>query len=206
MLSARFFYLLFTGQILYYVNGRLLWLMVIGWALFGALSLRALRHTHGREPWYAYAVLIFLIVLPVRALDPAHALTISPQHDDHVSAQTLPADTSSFDFAAWYAYRNSGRPQPELEGKPFAASGFISDADLANKTLTLSRLVITCCIADAFQTSFTIAVGGVDTRALATGGWYAVSGTWHQSDAGVWAVAATAIESVPPPKDPYVYP
>lgn len=207
LLSVRFFYLLYTHQILDYVNGRWLWLMIIGWTIFGLLSLRALWTRQAHASWAVIILLIGLIVLPVRALEPTHTLTLSPQNDNKVTTVVLPADTASYSFSDWYKYRDSGRPQADLEGKTFTASGYLSGADQSAKTLELSRLVITCCIADAFQTSFTIDYQQLQPApSLVSDDWYQVTGVWHQNSDQSWVIVASAMTPIPAPHEPYVYP
>ncbi|WP_319692761.1 hypothetical protein [Streptomyces sp. ME19-01-6] len=71
-------------------------------------------------------------------------------------------------------------------------------------TWYVSRLVISCCAADAQVRK--VRVHGAE--ALPAGAWVTVTGTWHPmgkvgTDDASPALDATAVRRVPAPKDPY---
>ncbi len=206
LFSARFFYLIFSHQILYYVNGRLVWFLIIGWTILLISAIRVLIRREKNEMHLVYVLLILLIVLPVRALDPVHSLAIKISNNTNETNKSLPADTSNYSYSDWFDYLNSGKPQPELEGNAVSISGFLDGYDSEHKIMDLGRLVITCCIADAYKTSIPVQLTSVSTQDLLSGEWYFITGHWHQNSKGTWVVVADSIKSADVPPDPYVYP
>ena len=216
LLGLRFFYLIFYHQILYYINTRLLWFIVLGWATLIVVVLVTLihgrkdhAHVHTRLHTfiYVYSLIVFLLLLPVQALNPEHSLVVRLQQTDmQPTDKILPADTSPYTFSDWFNYLSSGSPKPELKGKTFNTSGFLASYDAQQKTLELGRLVITCCIADAYQTKITINLGNISTTGLISDKWYAVVGHWQQNSDEEWVVQADSIMATSTPEDPYVFP
>ena len=215
LLSLRFFFLLVHHEILYYVNTRILWFIILGWILLGSAtvvtaidSIKNKTHTHTNVYTfiYSYCLIAFLIFLPVRALNPNHSLVVKQATDTEMTTEVLPTDTSSYTFSDWFKYLDSGTPQPELAGKIFNGSGFLGSYDAEQKTIDLDRLVITCCISDAYQTVVTVDTSSIATENLKSSQWYTVSGTWQQDKDDNWVVHAKSITTTNIPEDPYVFP
>jgi uncharacterized membrane protein YcgQ (UPF0703/DUF1980 family) len=211
-LGLRFFYLIWSGKVLYYVSPRWLTLLAIGWFLITALCIfqlvRRSGHAQKRPGFFLLECLmgLWLIMLPIRPLETRNRIADKLSASAPMTSETLPADTSAYHMKDWYLYFISGSPRPELEGKAFHASGYIAGYDAAGKTVELGRQVVTCCAADSFLTSLTVEPSEADSAKLMSDAWYDVSGHWHQAQDGSWRIKADTFEPISVPSDPYVYP
>lgn len=210
LFAGRFFFILIQRHLLWYVNPRALWFLCLGWGIILCISIvsftdkhTSLHKNHVVSIMTSIALLI-LVSIPTQTL---HTNTATSVHV--VSEQTtelkLPKTTEKYTFADWTTYLGSGKPQDELEGNIFSASGFLASYDTEKNTFELGRLVVTCCSADSYLTTISIDTNGLPEN-LVSDAWYDVRGVWHQTSEGEWIVTAHKITPVSIPNDPYVYP
>lgn len=83
-----------------------------------------------------------------------------------------------------------------LRGRTLRLTGFVTPKDAGG--CQLSRLIVTCCAADAKVVG--VRIHGVPAPAADT--WVTVTGTWHQGDEGP-ALDATGLTTIPTPADRY---
>ncbi|TDQ41206.1 TIGR03943 family putative permease subunit [Aureibacillus halotolerans] len=102
-------------------------------------------------------------------------------------------------FAPYYEMISS---EPEaFQSKTITLEGFVHNQ--ANGTRTINRFLITHCVADASVLSFFI--HGEMTQSLKDNEWVQLEGTIeHRSGRAV--IRVTAIDQLPTPTQPYVYP
>lgn len=110
-------------------------------------------------------------------------------------------DTASFGVGDWASVFASATDPGAFEGATVSLTGFVTPADAGGFDLT--RLVITHCVIDAQSASVPVAPG--DAAALDTGQWVTVTGTVRSNSDGALEIAATDVERIDEPRDPYDY-
>ena len=100
-------------------------------------------------------------------------------------------------------------PEPDAyEGQPVNIDGFVVyPADLPETYLTLTQFVITCCAADAYPVGLPVKLAQ-SRQAYPIDRWFEVKGkmiTETLNNQRQLVVLATALDSIPEPKNPYSY-
>lgn len=122
-------------------------------------------------------------------------------------------DTTQFGVGDWASVFASATNPDAFEGDAVTLTGFVTPADPSTGSGTattsgtgggfdLSRLVITHCVIDAQSASLP-----VETSAAApeTGQWVTVTGTVRSTPQGTLEIAATEVQGIDEPADPYEY-
>jgi uncharacterized repeat protein (TIGR03943 family) len=225
-----------TGHILLYVNGvyiRLILAAGIAFIVLGYIAgLRWLvrrgeaeeRHDHdghshatGRIEALGYALLAVPLLLGL--LVPAHplgsaAVASRSSGTGSVSVRSgtqalsaLGADTGRWTLLDWALAVNQTPDVRTLAGKPVSVVGFVAPGDggLGAGYLTVARFVIVCCVADGNAVTLPVQWDAPLNRDT----WVQVAGTIAIGTAGGTPtpyIAATSVQPIPQPGQPYLYP
>ncbi|NEQ96447.1 MAG: TIGR03943 family protein [Cyanothece sp. SIO2G6] len=100
-------------------------------------------------------------------------------------------------------------PEPDAyQGDPVDVSGFIiHPPDLPDNYVMIARFILTCCAADAYPVALPVRLQG-DRSDYAADGWFRVQGemtTETLNGDRRLTIAATRLESIPQPRNPYDY-
>ncbi|GAA0420390.1 TIGR03943 family putative permease subunit [Streptomyces luteireticuli] len=165
-------------------------------------------HEHGHGAWAAwllYAPALALLLAPPAALGAYTAARddgrVAPAAADG-RPRPLPArPTIELSLPEFGSLATWGTSRP-LAGRTVRLTGFAAPGE--NGTWYLSRLVITCCAADARVVK--VRIHGAQPPPPDT--WVAVTGTWHPTgepgtNTARPALDASAVTRIPPPDDPY---
>jgi uncharacterized repeat protein (TIGR03943 family) len=100
-------------------------------------------------------------------------------------------------------------PEPDTyTGQKVKVNGFvIYPPKLGQEYLFLARFVLTCCAADAYPVGLPVKLQG-DRNQYPPDTWLEIEGqmvTENLSDKRQLTIAATSLQKIPQPKDPYVY-
>jgi putative membrane protein len=205
------------GQIPFYIHPRYTALVVVAGAvllLMAAVRARAVFSDQpSRSPGWVY--LLLAVPLLLGSLVPARPLgadTLAGRGSElNAVASTgraaqLSRDTSSWNLLDWgTALSVQG---DELAGKPADVVGFVfHDEGLGADAFYAVRYVVTCCAADGAGVGLPVVWSG--GGALPQDSWVRVVGSIDRATvAGVEqpVLRATAVEPVPQPDNPYLYP
>ncbi|GAA2136292.1 TIGR03943 family protein [Kitasatospora kazusensis] len=158
-------------------------------------------HSHSpagpRTAWLLAAPAVMLLLFAPPALG---SYTVARDGSGAVAKRTvfppLPAQDPLVLTLTDYGSRAVWDDKGSLKGRTVRLTGFVTPVDAT--TWHLSRLIVTCCAADAKVV--TVLIHGVP--APSTDSWVTVTGTWHQDTAGP-ALDATGLTSIATPKDQY---
>ncbi len=225
-----------TGHVLLYVNGvytRLILAAGIAFIVLGYIAgLRWLgrvgdeaarhdddghAHATGRIEALGYALLAVPLLLGL--LVPAHplgaaAVASRSSGTGAVSVRSgaqaisaLGADTTRWTLLDWTLAINQTPDVQTLTGKPVALSGFVAPGDggLGTGFLTVARFVIVCCVADGNAVTLPVKW----ETPLSRDTWVQVAGTFAigtVSGKPTPYIAATSVQPIPQPGQPYLYP
>lgn len=205
------------GQLSYYIHPRYSMLVVVAGVvllLMAAVRLRAAFSAEGAgRPGWAYLLLATPLLLGV--LVPARPLgadTLAGRGSelnavaDTGRAAQLARDSSTWNLLDWgTALSVRG---DELVGQPADVVGFVfHDEGLGPDAFYAVRYVVTCCAADGAGVGLPVVWAG--GAALPENGWVRVRGTIDRATLdGVEqpVLRAEAVEPVPQPESPYLYP
>lgn len=205
------------GQLSYYIHPRYSLLVIVAslvLLLMAAVRLRAVfaeRPSGG--PGWAYLLLATPLLLGV--LVPARPLgadTLAGRGAELNSvadtgrAEQLTRDSSTWNLLDWgTALSVRG---DELVGQPADVIGFVfHDAELGADAFYAVRYVVTCCAADGAGVGLPVVWAG--GGALPENSWVRVRGTIDRATLGGVeqpVLRAAAVEPVPQPENPYLYP
>lgn len=225
-----------TGHILLYVNGvytRLILAAGIAFIILGYIAgLRWMvrggtgagaahgEHAHNTGMIEALGYAMLSIPLLLGLLVPAHPLGSSAVASRSNSAGSGPGansrlkaiselDTASdrWTLLDWTAAIAQTPNVHALSGKPVRLVGFVAQGDggLGAGYFTVARFVIVCCVADGNAVTLPVKWDSPLKRDT----WVQITGTLATGAAGDKAVpyiAATGVESIPQPSQPYLYP
>lgn len=165
----------------------------------------------------ARAALVGLVAVAVLVLPPAtlsaalrsdRGLVTTGRALGNAPAEPLVgADTSSYNVRDWAALAQQG--PDAVAGQPVAVVGYVLDRGEAD-VFWVARLTVSCCAVDAQPVGVAVRRPGW-RRELKPDGWVSVKGTFvDASDAPGSAqhavvIEPTSVETVPEPKDPYVF-
>ena len=168
-------------------------------------------HSHSRGPRIAW-----LLTLPALALllfpPPALGSYSASREEAQRAAQgvgtfaALPAGNPLVISVAQYSSRAIYDSGHSLEGRTLRMTGFVTHG--SNGTWYVTRLMVTCCAADATTSKVEIRGDEAD-GAPQTDTWVTVTGTWipkgRLGTDGAWppVLKATAVKQVKQPADPY---
>ena len=174
-------------------------------------------HDHAERPngwnlwWLALPVILGLLI-PPRALNTSALAnrgvnTRAPLTASRAAeASTLQLPSRQRTVLDWIRVFNYSSNPAEFADQEVDVTGFVyHDASLPAGQFLVGRFTMTCCVADA--SAIGVAVRWPQANALSENGWVRVRGT-IQIQAGQKApvIAATAVESIPEPENPYLYP
>lgn len=205
------------GQIPFYIHPRYTTLVVVAAAILLLMALvraRAVFEEGGgaRPSWGTMLLavpLLFGTLVPAR---PLGADTLAGRGSELNSvassgrAAQLARDTSTWNLLDWgtaLSVQGEG-----LTGKPADVVGFVYQGGSAGPdAFYIARFVVTCCAADGAGVG--LPVVWADGDALAENTWVRVTGTIDRAtidgiDQPV--LRAAAVEPVPQPENPYLYP
>lgn len=225
-----------TGRILLYVNGvytRLILAAGIAFIVLGYIAglrwitqRRDAAHDHahddhahatGRIEALGYAMLTIPLLLGL--LIPAHPLGSSAVASRSNGASGVNVNTrlkalselgsasDRWTLLDWTAAITQTPDVHTLAGKPVNLVGFVAEGDsgFGSGYITIARFVIVCCVADGNAVTLPVKW----ETPLKRGTWVHVTGTLATGTVeGKVApyIAATGVESVPQPGQPYLYP
>jgi uncharacterized repeat protein (TIGR03943 family) len=154
----------------------------------------------------ASGVVLLTLVLPPASLSAELAMSRdvgAPPLFAGADAVTLAAtgDTASFGVGEWATVFATATNPDAFDGDAVTLTGFVTPGDGASGGFDLTRLVITHCVIDAQPATIPIAASG----ALETGQWVTISGTVNSTADGRLEIAATSVEPIAEPEDPYEY-
>jgi putative membrane protein len=204
------------GQIPFYIHPRYTALVVVAGAvllLMAAVRARAVFGEGGRGgPGWIYLLLATPLLLgtlvPARPLG-ADTLAGRGAELNAVAggrAAQLARDTSSWNLLDWgTALSVQGE---ELAGSPADVVGFVFHAEeLGPDAFYAVRYVVTCCAADGAGVGLPVLWEG--GASLPENGWVRVTGAIAMAELGGVeqpVLRASAVEPVPQPDNPYLYP
>jgi uncharacterized repeat protein (TIGR03943 family) len=225
-----------TGHILLYVNGVYTRLILAAGIIFiilgyiaglrwlGRVGDDAAHHDHdghahatGRIEALGYALLAVPLLLGL--LVPAHPLgsaavasrssgtAVVSVRSGAQAVSALSTDTSRWTLLDWTLAFDRTPDVQTLAGKPVSLTGFVAPGDggLGTGYLTVARFVIVCCVADGNAVTLPVKW---DTP-LSRDTWVQVTGTVAVGSAGgkpTPYIAATSVQPIPQPGQPYLYP
>lgn len=205
------------GQIPFYIHPRYTLLVVVAGAillLMAAVRARAVfeERTDARPGW---AYLLLATPLLLGTLVPARPLGADTLASRGVELNTvatsgraaqLASDTATWNLLDWgTALSIRG---DELVGEPADVVGFVFQGDdLGPDAFFAVRYVVTCCAADGAGVGLPVVWAG--GGALPENSWVRVTGTIDRATLGGVeqpVLRASAVEPVPQPESPYLYP
>lgn len=206
------------GYLNFYIHPRYDALMIVSalvLLLMAGARLRAVfAATPARGPGWIYVLLA--LPLAFGALVPARPLgadTLAARGVDVTAAAPatsrqpdLNSDTTRWDLLQWATALSVAGA--ELEGRPVDVVGFVfPDPAPGADSFYVVRYVITCCAADGAGVGLPVVWEG--GGALPADSWVRVTGSIGSrpvADSAQPAIVATAVEPVPQPNNPYLYP
>ncbi len=222
-LGVYFAALIVTGSLNNYINIRFVWLAYVAAVLFfllGAYSLYDLLrpghphhdHAHGGLSW---GILTLGLPLVLGTLIPSQPLgveavggSISTTAVSAVNATTFTVAPEFRNVLDWLRVFSSTADFTTLEGEPADVIGFVyTEPAMPADEFMAARFTLSCCVADA--SAIGLPVIWQDTASLAPGEWVRVKGVIDIDEANGETrpvLRATAVEAVPQPEHPYLYP
>lgn len=205
------------GTLVYYIHPRYIPLVVATGTLLLLATLARLRasvsHANLSRPHQPLGYLLLAIPLaigflvPVRPLGADALVGTALQTGETVRPAIAPGDDSrEWNLLQWAtAVQLRGA---EVQGREVDAIGFVyRDPARPLDGFSLGRMVIVCCVADGSAVGLPVAWPG--GAALTPDTWVRVRGTIGMSTFGgreEATVLASAVEVIPRPANPYLYP
>jgi uncharacterized repeat protein (TIGR03943 family) len=213
-----FWFLLATDRTALYLSTRTAWVVPVGAAILTLAFLgriMSLRSAH-EEPFTrmeaaGYLVLI-LPVIVVFVLPPTALTSYAASRRSSISGAGFVTDAGDVETGDLSLIDLTGAMRTEEGRKALAGragdevsfTGFVSrDAGTPADEFTLTRFVVSCCVADAL--SVQVRVAGVPPGEFAKDQWVRVTGNFYPL-AEEAIVDATEIVPVKRPKRPYISP
>jgi putative membrane protein len=221
-----------SGKLSLYINMRFMpltvfgiaMLAIMGMALAARLGTNSPEDDHREDSNHSHNIslsalailtlpLLIGILIPSRPLDASAAST----RGMNVSAPLIrsSSQTRQFEAAAdtrnildWIRIFNSNTDLAPYLGQTAKVTGFVyHDPRLPANQFIVSRFVITCCAADA--SAIGMIVTWNESSALKESDWVEVKGPVQSSQLGgqpIPLIAASLVQSVQQPGQPYLYP
>jgi uncharacterized repeat protein (TIGR03943 family) len=215
--AALFWFLLVTGRTALYLSSRTAWVVPMGAivltiAAIGRLLTARTEHLEPLQRRHAVAVgFVILPVVAVLALPPAtlgsFAASRRSVSSGIVAGGRQVSATGAItlvDVAASNWSKEGQRALVRRAGSTVTFTGIVTERPgLPADEFYLTRFIISCCVADALSVS--VRVVGAPPGRFAQDDWVRVTGTMFPVGQEV-IVAATAVEGIPEPADPYLNP
>ncbi|HCG01967.1 MAG TPA: hypothetical protein DEV93_15665 [Chloroflexi bacterium] len=173
-----------TGTIGYYVNGRTIWIVLLGGSLAATIGLGALwrsseENVNASSLWKP---LIFAVPLAVGLLVPARPLSASSGQSSSLGSLQLASHVASGgggDLFGYWMNALSDHPEPGWwTGRHVTLVGFVAhQTGLPPRSFILGRYLVTCCVVDASLLGFPVQLDRT-VRAPDEGAWIQVSGVF----------------------------
>jgi uncharacterized repeat protein (TIGR03943 family) len=216
--AALFWFLLVSDRTTLYLSTRTAWVVPVGAAILTLAFLgraMSLRSGHA-EPFTrmeaaGYLVLI-LPVIVVFVLPPTALTSYAASRRSSISGagfvtsaeDVASGDLSLIDLAGAMRTEEGRSALAGRAGETVSFTGFVSrEAGTPADEFTLTRFVVSCCVADAL--SVQVRVAGVPPGKFAKDQWVRVTGNFYPL-AQEAIVDATDIVGVDRPKRPYISP
>ncbi|HEX9370154.1 MAG TPA: TIGR03943 family protein [Roseiflexaceae bacterium] len=207
---------LWNGTLVYYIHPRYTPLIAACAAVLGLLAAVRLwafvegPHTALRRMRWRYLLaavpLLLGTLVPARPLGAGSISGATLDAGIGPAAETLDDDTRQWNLLQW-ATALSVR-EDELSGRAADVVGFVyHDPERPLDGFFVVRYVVTCCTADSNGVGLPVVWAG--GAALPPDGWVRVRGTLGAAPVGGRAqpaLIASAVEAVPQPANPYLYP
>lgn len=216
--AGTFWFLLLAGRTPLYLSTRTQWVVPLGAVLFTVLflgrcaALAGPRSESFTVPEAAGYLLLALPVIVVLVLPPAALTSFAAARRSSISSAGIVGDVSDSSTGNLTLVGIAGAMQTEegrdslgtRAGEEVSFIGFVAHDDAAPADeFTLTRFVVSCCVADALTVQ--VRVVGVPPGEFADDDWVRVTGNFYPLARDV-IVDATDVVKVPRPRDPYLNP
>jgi uncharacterized repeat protein (TIGR03943 family) len=216
--AGLFWWLLLSGRSFFYLSDRTDWVVPMGAIILTIAVAGQLWSARGPRPeplGRGDAWRLGVIVVPVVATLVAPTASLgsyaASRRSSFVSSgyTTTAADIESgeltlIDVAGAVRSREAMQALVQRAGSEVAFVGFVArDSAMPADEFLLSRFLVSCCVADAL--SIQVRVVGAPPGELEEDDWVRVTGAMYPLGREV-IVDASAVESVPRPKRPYLNP
>ncbi|MFG2758005.1 TIGR03943 family putative permease subunit [Streptomyces wuyuanensis] len=162
-------------------------------------------HSHGpRIAWLLLPPALALLLFAPPALGSYSATRDNPKIvEDYEHFEPLPAHGPVPLSLTEFIARVQQQEQQHLKGRTVLLQGFVTPGE--NGTWDLTRLLFSCCAADAQSLSVTMH----GAKAPPADSWVRVSGTWHPggtlgTTSAALALDVTSVQGIPEPPVPYL--
>lgn len=223
-LGLYFVYIIATGSLANYINERFAWLSYVAAALFLLLGLfnaldllRPAPSAPGGHTDISWAVIVIVAIpLILGTLIPSRPLGVEAITG---SVRTTSAVGASPNFATfsrpplernvldWLRAFNAAADYAEFNGQPADVIGFVyTEPGFDPGHFMVARFTVSCCVADASAIGLPVYSPETD---LPAGEWVRVQGAFQLGefrDENLPILIASAVEVVPQPDHPYLYP
>ena len=215
--AVMFTTLWLTGRTYLYLSSRTAWLVPMGAVIMSVAAIGRLwtARTEKEEPLeprtaWALGVIAVPVVL-VLALPPSALGAFSAGKRSTFTGSAIGATardvTGPLDFVDIGAAQSFPTAMQELEaraGQPITLEGFVTtDASAPPDEISLTRYIVTCCVADA--TVAQVRIVGLPPGNYPTDEWLQVTGAVYPVGREV-LVAADTVQQIPVPSEPYLTP
>lgn len=223
----------FNNQLLWYINLRFIVLTQIGIVFLAILAqrlfteARKLRaqsvdeehvHDHDHQPvsanlWIMFIPLLIGVLIPARPLDASAVstkglTTTSPLISSDASSRLFETESEQRNILDWVKLFNFEQDLNPYIGQQSSVVGFVYfDDRLADGQFFVSRFILSCCAADGYAVG--MVVEWPEAASLEQDMWVQVKGPVDViSLEGTTSplIRAEAVELVPQPDQPYLYP
>jgi uncharacterized repeat protein (TIGR03943 family) len=220
--AAYFGWMVLSGNLGNYVGARSTWLAVLAALLFLMLGLGSLRrpahvhlhldHVHPTASWLVIGIVAVPLALGVLVpSQPLGAAAVTGDmiptlaNDQRASAAGSSATWTVVDWLRLFYY--GGAPD-RLNGREADVVGFVyRKPDDPAGSFTAARFLMSCCSADAYAIGLPVVWDGADAEPVDT--WVRIHGTIrveeYKGNALPVLHATTVDDTIPKPRDPYVY-
>jgi uncharacterized repeat protein (TIGR03943 family) len=213
---------IFTGTLLFYINQRFAWLVmmagVVLMAIGGSYRYRSNHdHAHHAHAFSWSGVLLIGVLIALGLLVPPKPLGASAVGNREVNLGTLvssqgnsviPTRAGEKNILDWLIAFQSTPDPATFTHQPAHLIGFVyRDDRFSSDSFMLSRFVVSCCVADA--TAIGLIVRSPQAASLPGDQWVEVSGHFELGEfSGKPApiLITDAITRTTPPNQPYLYP
>jgi uncharacterized repeat protein (TIGR03943 family) len=213
---------IFSGTLLFYINQRFAWLVMLAGILLMAIGASYRYRSNHDHAYHTHAfswggVLLIGLVIALGLLVPPKPLGAAAMGNREVNMGTLvstqgnsamPTRAGEKNILDWLiAFQNTPDPAA-FAHQPAHLIGFVYRDDRFNsENFMLSRFVVSCCVADA--TAVGLIVRSPQAASLPGDQWVEVSGHFEPgefSSKPTPILITDAITRTTPPNQPYLYP
>ncbi len=222
-----------NNQLLWYINLRFIVLTQVGIVFLAILSQRLFAearnlrgqntdeehvHDHDHRPasanlWIMFLPLLIGVIIPARPLDASAVsakglTTSSPIISAEASSRLLETESEQRNILDWVKLFHFEQDLNPYVGQQASVVGFVyHDGRLPQGQFFVSRFILSCCAADGYAVG--MIVEWPDAQSIEPDTWVQVKGPVDViSFEGVVSplVRAEAVDVVPQPDQPYLYP